>query len=133
MTGSNCLKNNHTCSKLHHLYTNARNVRLQRIPRCQTSTNCDDVSKTCEQSESCCSLNLQLALWHHHLHVCIHSVLGRFSFSSMQQIFLVRCRIGTCMYIYTPTIHRCMVPVAHLKFVPYKMVCLLASPTLRCG
>jgi len=37
----------------------ARNVHLQQVLRSQMSTNWDDTSKTSEQSESCCSLNMR--------------------------------------------------------------------------
>jgi len=48
----------------------ARNVRLQRVLRCQKSTNCDDAWKT---HESRCSLNLRLASCHQRVCDCVRA------------------------------------------------------------
>jgi len=51
----------------------ARNVHLQCELRSQMSTNWDDASKTSEQSESRCSLNVRLATWRRRLRACVRA------------------------------------------------------------
>jgi len=59
----------------------AQNVRLHRVARSQMSTNWDDASRTSEQSESCCSLNMRLAT-----SVCLRSYC---SFSLCKQVKII--------------------------------------------
>ena len=72
-TGSNGLNNHQACSSLHHLYITCSKcpppAHSKILARSQMSTNWDDASRTSEQSESRCSLNVRLTL-RHRLRAC---------------------------------------------------------------
>ena len=69
MTDSNSLKNRQPCSKLHHLYNTCSKRPPPARTKSQMSMNWDDTSKTSEQSESCCSLNVRLVTCGQRVHV----------------------------------------------------------------
>ena len=72
-TGSYCLKNRQRVVSYIIFKLHSRNVRLQRVQRSQMSTNWDDASKTSEQSESRCPLNVWLSTWRQRLCACVHA------------------------------------------------------------